>query len=122
MNEQRITLVLGASPNPERYSHLAVQKLRRYGHSVIAVGVKEGKIADVEIRKAIPAQSGIETVTVYLNPMRQRQYYDQIIGLKPKRIIFNPGAENAELAELAMKNSIEPIEACTLVMLSTGQY
>ncbi|MFI5134826.1 MAG: CoA-binding protein [Chitinophagales bacterium] len=122
MNEQRKTLVLGASPNPERYSYLAVQKLRRYGHSVIAVGGKEGKIADIEIRKDFPDEKEIDTITMYLNPMRQQQYYDQIILAKPKRIIFNPGAENPELEELALKNNIETIEACTLVMLSTGQY
>ena len=122
MSEIKKTLVLGASPNPDRYSNLAVKRLRMRGHPVVAVGVKEGSIADVEIQKGQPAENEIDTVTMYLNPLRQKEYYDYIINLKPKRIIFNPGAENSELEELANKNNIEPIEACTLVMLSTGQY
>ena len=122
MSDIKKTLVLGASPSSDRYSNLAVKRLRLHGHPVVAVGVKEGSIADVEIQKGQPAENEIDTITMYLNPMRQKQYYDYILGLKPKRIIFNPGAENSELEELANKNNIEPIEACTLVMLSTGQY
>ena len=122
MSDIKKTLVLGASPNPDRYSNLAVKRLRMRGHPVVAVGVKEGSIADVEIQKGQPAENEIDTVTMYLNPLRQKEYYDYIINLKPRRIIFNPGAENSELEELANKNNIEPIEACTLVMLSTGQY
>lgn len=122
MSELKKTLVIGASPNPDRYSNLAVKRLRMRGHPVVAVGVKEGSIADVDIQKGQPAENEIDTVTMYLNPLRQKEYYDYILALKPKRIIFNPGAENSELEELANKNNIEPIEACTLVMLSTGQY
>jgi hypothetical protein len=122
MKEEKKTVVLGASPNPERYSNLAVSRLRQRGHPVIAIGVKEGKIDDVDIQTKFPEERDVDTITMYLNPMRQKQYYDYILSLKPKRIIFNPGAENPELEELAQKNNIEPIEACTLVMLSTGQY
>ncbi|MFI5171733.1 MAG: CoA-binding protein [Chitinophagales bacterium] len=116
------TVVLGASPNPGRYSYLAVRKLKIYGHEVVAIGKKEGAIDDTTIIKDHPIIDNIDTVTLYLNPDNQKQYYDYIIDLKPKRIIFNPGTENDELADLAEKNKIETIEACTLVLLSTGQY
>lgn len=122
MSDQKLTIVLGASPNAERYSNLAVKKLRAHGHPVVAVGSREGKIGDVEILNNHPVPETVDTVTLYLNPQRQREYYDYLIRLKPKRIIFNPGAENDELENLAEKNNIEVIEACTLVMLSTGQY
>ncbi len=116
------TVVLGASSNPARYSFLAVNRLAAHGHSVTAIGKKEGKINDVEITKDQPAEQNVDTITLYLNANNQKQYYDYILSLHPNRIIFNPGAENDELAKLAVKNNIEPIEACTLVLLSTGQY
>jgi hypothetical protein len=122
MATSNLTVVLGASPNPERYSNLAVKQLRQHGHSVVAIGVKEGKIGDVDIIREHPLLQDVETVTLYLNPQRQTEYYNYILSLKPKRIIFNPGTENDELESLASANNIEPIEACTLVMLSTGQY
>ena len=122
MNEKKKTLVLGASDNPSRYSYLAVQRLRAHGHPVVALGKKNTRVADVEIGTAKKQFDNIDTVTFYLNPLRQQEYYDYILSLKPKRIIFNPGAENDELADLAKKNNIQPIEACTLVLLSTGQY
>ena len=121
MTEKK-TLVLGASDNPSRYSFLAIKKLRRYGHPVEAIGKKTGQVDDVIITKEHPELENIDTVTLYLNPRHQQQYYDYILSLKPKRIIFNPGAENPELSSLAIKNGIQPIEACTLVMLSTNQY
>ena len=119
---QKKTLVLGASANPSRYSYLAIRKLRSYGHPVIAVGRKDAAVQDVNITKEKHPASGVDTVTLYLNAKHQQEYYDYILSLKPKRIIFNPGAENDELSELATENGIEPLEACTLVMLSTGQY
>ena len=122
MNESKKTLVLGASDNPSRYSYLAVNRLRSDGHPVVAIGKKNTMVADVPIEKEKKDWNGIDTVTLYLNPTHQQQYYDYILSLKPKRIIFNPGAENDELADLATKNGITPIEACTLVLLSTNQY
>jgi len=116
------TLVLGASVNPERTSYLAVQRLSKQQYPVIALGNKKGKIGDIEIETEKKDFPGIDTVTLYLNPTLQKSYYDYILSLKPKRIIFNPGAENDELAELALKNGIKALEACTLVLLSTGQY
>jgi uncharacterized protein len=122
MAEKKTTLVLGASDNPGRYSYLAVHRLRNNGHPVIAIGKKPGKVADVEIEKGQHPHSGVDTVTLYLNPLHQKMYYDYIVSLNPKRIIFNPGTENNELAVLAHNNGIKTLEACTLVMLSTGQY
>ena len=122
MNEKKKTLVLGASDNPSRYSYLAVNRLRSHGHSVVEIGKKNSIVAGVPIEKEKKDWKNVDTVTLYLNPTHQQQYYDYILSLKPKRIIFNPGAENDELAELAVKNGIKPIEACTLVLLSTGQY
>ena len=122
MNESKKTLVLGASDNPSRYSYLAVNRLRSHGHPVVAIGKKNARVADVPVEKEKKDWNDIDTVTLYLNPTHQLQYYDYILSLKPKRIIFNPGAENDELDDLAEQKGIKPIEACTLVMLSTGQY
>ena len=116
------TLVLGASDNPSRYSFLAIKKLRRYGHEVVAIGRKNTQVDDVMISKEKPSERNIDTVTLYLNLNHQREYYDYILSLHPKRIIFNPGAENEELEALAREQGIEAKEACTLVMLSTNQY
>jgi len=116
------TVVLGASPNPSRYSYLAVKRLQAHGHTVIPVGRRQGQINDEKIINAPRHIENVDTITLYLNARNQKQYYDFILSLYPKRIIFNPGAENPELAELAVKNNILPMEACTLVLLSTGQY
>lgn len=121
-NEQKKTVVLGATDNPSRYSYLAVNKLRAHNHPVVAIGRKEGKIGDVTIVTENPALEDVDTVTLYLNAKNQEQLYDYILSLHPKRIIFNPGAENEALEKLAKENGIQPLEACTLVMLSTGQY
>lgn len=116
------TLVLGGSANPERYSFLAINSLRKHEHPVVAIGRKNAIVNDVEIKTEHTLFPDIDTVTIYLNPSHQQEYYKYILSLKPKRIIFNPGAENKELYQLAMKNNIQPMEACTLVLLSTGQY
>ncbi len=116
------TVVLGASDNPERYSYLAVQRLTKHEHPVVAIGKKEGSIGSTAIIKEHPAMDDVDTVTLYLNPANQKPYYEYILSLKPKRIIFNPGTENEELYDMAKANGIKPLEACTLVLLSTGQY
>jgi uncharacterized protein len=116
------TLVLGASVNPARYSNLAVQKLMAYNHPVVALGKKPGSIGNAIIETEKKDFDNIDTVTLYLNPQRQQEYYDYIFSLHPKRIIFNPGAENDELADLAKEKGIIAQEACTLVLLSTNQY
>lgn len=116
------TLVIGASENPERYSNMAIRRLRTKGHPVLAIGNREGRVEDVEFSKERPTDKDIDTVTLYLNPAHQKEYYDYILSLHPKRIIFNPGAENPELEKLAKEDHILTLEACTLVLLSTGQY
>lgn len=116
------TLVLGATPNPERYAYLAVLRLQQHGHEVAPVGVRPGEIGGISIQMGQPLISGVDTVTLYLGAERQKAYYDYILSLAPKRIIFNPGAENSELAQLAEKQGIETVEGCTLVMLSIGAY
>ena len=122
MNEQKKTVVLGASDNPSRYSYLAVERLTQQQHPVIALGRKQGLIGNTSILTDRPAIEAVDTITLYLNEQNQKDFYDYILSLHPKRIIFNPGTENDELFDLARANGIEALEACTLVMLSTGQY
>lgn len=120
--ETKKTLVIGASANPQRYSHMAVQKLNAYKHPVVALGKRAGKIGTTVIETEHKDFADIDTISLYLNPLRQKEYFDYIVSLHPKRIIFNPGTENDELSELAKQNGIAVEEACTLVMLSTNQY
>ena len=121
-NQGKKTLVLGASDNPARYSYIAINRLRQKGHPVVAIGRREGTVADVALIKDKIAVDDIDTVTLYLNHDHQQEYQDYILSLKPRRIIFNPGAENDELEKKAKQQGIETMEACTLVLLSTGQY
>jgi len=122
MSDKKLTVVLGASPNPNRYSYLAVSRLTATGHPVVAIGKRDAQIGNVPVTKEHPVPENVDTVTLYMNPTLQQEYYDYILQLQPKRIIFNPGTENDELAQLASSKGIEPVEACTLVLLSTGQY
>jgi hypothetical protein len=116
------TLVLGATTKPERYAFKAVNMLVEKGHSVLALGQNAGEVAGVKIQtKAIPLKN-IDTVTLYLNPTRQRDYYNYIVEAKPKRVIFNPGTENPEFYQLLKLNDIKVEVACTLVLLATNQY
>ena len=116
------TLVLGATTKPERYAYIAINKLVEKGHSVLAIGQNAGEVAGVKIyTKNIPLKN-IDTVTLYLNPLRQRDYYNYILETKPKRVIFNPGTENPEFYQLLQSNGIKLEVACTLVLLATNQY
>ena len=116
------TLVLGASPKPDRYSNLAVQRLLSHGHPVSAVGRRPGFIGTLPIGTAIPEDIEFDTITLYLNASNQAIHEARMLALHPKRIIFNPGAENRPFARAAEANGIEVIEGCTLVMLSAGTY
>lgn len=116
------TLVLGASSNPSRYSYLAINLLQKKNHEVVAIGKRSGKVGNIEIETQTRNITDVDTVTLYLNRDNQKQYYDYILSLHPKRIIFNPGAENEELAGLSRQHNIHSMEVCTLVLLSTGQY
>ncbi|WP_337043142.1 CoA-binding protein [Emticicia sp. 17c] len=116
------TLVIGASTDPSRYAFLAANRLLNHGHEIELIGRDQGKIGGNEIQTTKPVLKDIDTVTLYISPKHQPEYYDYIVGLQPKRVIFNPGTENPEFETMLEQNQIEPLEACTLVMLSTGQY
>ena len=116
------TVVIGASNNPERYAFKATQLLNQHGHTVFPVGLREGKINDIDIITQKQVFDNIDTVTMYVGPANQPAWYDYILSLKPKRIIFNPGTENPELVKLASAKNIECTEACTLVLLSINNY
>jgi predicted CoA-binding protein len=116
------TLVLGATPDPARYAYLAANRLVKSGHSIVNVGIKTGEVAGVPIEKPETIHNDIDTITLYVGPMNQPPLYDYIINTHPKRIIFNPGTENTELRKMAEEKGIETEYACTLVMLSIGQY
>lgn len=121
MTEKK-TLVLGASEKPWRYSYMAAQLLKSKGHPVEALGLSAGKIEGIPIQTGKPELRDIHTVTMYVAPKHQPALYDYIFSLQPKRIIFNPGTENNELEQLSKEKGIEVIDACTLVMLRTGQF
>ena len=116
------TIVLGATPNPDRYAYRATVRLKEKGHEVIPLGNKKGEISGIKIENSTPQYEGVDTITLYLNPDNQKSYYDYIFSLKPKRIIFNPGTENFELIRMAKEKGIETEIACTLVMLSINDY
>lgn len=116
------TVVIGASDNPQRYAYKATIALQRHNHEVIPVGIHDGEINGIKIIKGKVDIFNVDTVTLYVGPKHQSFWYDFVIGLKPKRVIFNPGTENPEFEKLLKQNGIETIEACTLVMLSIGNY
>lgn len=118
------TVIIGASPNLDRYAFQAATQLKQYGHEFVPIGIKRGEVLGQAIQdiRTLPVIHGVDTVTMYVRAELQAPYYDYILDLKPKRIIFNPGTENYEFAQQAKKLGVEPIEACTLVMLRTGQF
>ena len=116
------TVVISASLKPYKYSNKAVCLLSDNKHEVVAIGAKKGKIKNIDVLMGKVPIEGVDTVTLYLSAKRQVEYYDYILGLKPNRIIMNPGAENDELRELAEKDHIEVVEHCTLIMLNMGTY
>ncbi len=116
------TLVIGASTNPVRYSYKAVMDLQKHGHDIIAYGRRPGKIGSVPIVTEIPEGEKIDTITVYISKENQGELLDIIEKVSPERVIFNPGAENYDLIPHITSLGIESIEACTLVMLSIGDY
>lgn len=118
----RKTLIIGASTNPQRYSYKAAHSLKSAGHEIVNIGLKNGVLAGTEIEKMEKPYQDIDTITLYVGPQNQPEYYDYIINTKPRRLIFNPGTYNAELEKLAKQQGIEVLEACTLVLLSTNQY
>lgn len=115
-------MVIGASTNPTRYSYLAVNRLKEYNHEVIAVGIKKGEISGTPIENDRPIYRELDTVTLYIGPKVQQEYYDYLFDLAPKRVIFNPGTINYDLMQKLRDAKIEVVDACTLVMLSAGTY
>ncbi|MDF2448546.1 MAG: CoA-binding protein [Bacteroidota bacterium] len=122
MSKNKTTVVIGASPSPDRYSYKATISLLNYGHKVYPVGLRNGKIHDLDIITDKPALKDVDTVTLYVGPANQHAWIDYILSLKPKRIIFNPGTENNEFEKLAQSEGIETLRACTLVMLAIKEY
>jgi predicted CoA-binding protein len=116
------TLVIGASENPERYSNKAIRALLGHKHEVVAIGLRSGQVDGMAFGSEQKAFDQVDTVTLYVGPQNQPGYYDYIIGLKPRRVIFNPGTENPEFIKRLEAAGIYPEVACTLVLLATGQY
>lgn len=116
------TLVLGASLKPHRYSNIAIHRLVDYNHDVVAYGMRIGEVSGISIDTELKFYEDIDTVTLYLNPERQKEFYDYILSLHPKRVIFNPGTENPEFQQILNENDISFEDACTLVLLSINQY
>ena len=121
-SQNKKTLILGATPNTGRYANLAANRLVRSGHSIVNVGLKSGEAAGVPIEKPLRIHDDIDTITLYVGPQHQPELYDYILKTHPKRIIFNPGTENSELRQMANDKGIETEYACTLVLLSVGDY
>lgn len=119
---KKVTLVIGASTDPNRYSNMAIKRLLDKEIGVVALGLRKGTVFNATIDDEKKDYKNIDTVTLYLNPKRQEEYYNYIISLKPRRVIFNPGTENMEFVKLLKENNIESEIACTLVLLSTNQY
>ena len=118
------TVIIGASPNPSRYAFLAANMLTRYGHEIVPVGIRKGEVSGKPILdlKQKPDVKDVDTITLYIGTRHQPEWYEYILSLKPKRVIFNPGTENDELIKKLDEAGAETLEACTLVMLRSGQY
>lgn len=117
-----LTLVIGASEHPERYSHKAILMLQKFGHEVLALASKAGRVEELEFYTDKLGFKNVDTITLYINPSIQKEYYDYILRLNPRRVIFNPGTENPEFYHLLKEKGIEVQIACTLVLLSTNQF
>lgn len=118
------TVIVGATPNQSRYAFLAANMLREYDHNIVPIGIKQGEVAGEEIldiRKK-PVIKDVDTITLYIGPRHQPEWYEYLLSLKPKRIIFNPGTENDEFERLAESRGIEAMQACTLVLLRSLQF
>jgi predicted CoA-binding protein len=122
MQPSKKTLVVGASEKPHRYANKAIRKLLRYGHEVVPLALRSGQVAGIPFVIGFPKLEDIHTITLYIGPARQPGYYDYLLSLKPRRIIFNPGTENHTLLKKAQEQGVETIQDCTLIMLETGVF
>ncbi len=116
------TLIIGATPNADRYAYRAAHMLTSKGHQIVNIGIKQGEVAGVKIEKPGTPYQDIDTITLYIGTAHQTEYEEYILQTKPKRVIFNPGTENYQFEKRLDQHGIEPVEACTLVLLSIGQY
>lgn len=118
------TVIIGATTNPSRYAYLAAGMLTEYKHEIVLIGIKKGEVFGAQILSINdrPIVKNVDTVTLYVGPQHQPEHYDYILSLKPKRVIFNPGTENEEFEKLIEQAGAEALEACTLVLLRSGQY
>ena len=121
-NMSKSTIVLGASPNPSRYSYLATLRLQESGHEVFPIGIRDGAIGDERLITDRDFSKNVDTVSLYIGAQNQPEWYPLIFRCNPKRIIMNPGTENPELLQMAKQKGIECIAGCTLVMLATGEF
>ena len=124
MNKTKKTVIIGATTNPGRYAYVAAGMLTEYQHEIIPIGIKKGEVYGTSILDVYqrPPISDVNTVTLYIGPQHQPEHYDYIMSLKPKRVIFNPGTENPEFEKMVEESGAEALEACTLVLLRSGQY
>jgi len=122
MEKNGLTVVLGASSNPARFSFKAVKSLVKHNQEVVAVGFKGGLIGEKEILVGKPHIDNVDTVSIYIGSSRQADFYDYIISLKPRRVIFNPGTVNPEFMGRLKNLGIEPVTDCMLVMLNEGEF
>lgn len=118
------TVIVGATPNSKRYAYMAAERLTDHSHKIVPIGIKKGEVFGEEILpiREFPAIEDVHTITMYVGPRHQSEYYNYLLGLNPKRIIFNPGTENSLFMEMAKERGIEVVEGCTLVMLGVGNY
>ena len=124
MENEKKTVIIGASPNASRFAYRAAHMLSQFGHSIVPLSIKKGSVAgeDIQDLKQKPVITDVNTVTLYIGPRNQPEWYDYIMSLSPERIIFNPGTENEEFMHLARQKGIEVVIGCTLVMLQAGTY
>ena len=124
MKKTKKTVIIGATTNPARYAYVAAGMLNEYKHEIIPIGIKKGEVYGTSILDVYqrPPISDVDTVTLYIGPQHQPEHYDYILSLKPKRVIFNPGTENPEFEKMVEESGAEALEACTLVLLRSGQY
>ena len=118
------TVIVGASTNPSRYAYIAAEMLTEYNHPIVPIGIKKGQVAGVQILdiREKPKIADVDTITLYIGPPHQPEWYEYLLSLNPRRIIFNPGTENPAFEKMAEMRAIEALEACTLVLLRTNQY
>lgn len=124
MNSSKKTVIIGATTNSGRYAYMAAERLSGAKVEFVPVGIKKGAVLGQTILpiREKPAIGGVHTVTMYIGPQNQPEWYHYILSLKPKRIVFNPGTENETFQNMARQQQVEVVEGCTLVMLGVGTY